>query len=163
MTKPKHSWKKSHVTNHIDLQHACDNDIPVLEDFERWTTLVLNANQLSDKELTIRLVETNESQQLNLQYRGKDKSTNVLSFPFECPPEIDIPLIGDLVICADVVEREATEQNKPLSDHYAHLTIHGVLHLLGYDHIDPEQAVEMESLETRLLAKLGIDDPYQDH
>lgn len=85
------------------------------------------------------------------------------TFPFECPPEIDIPLIGDLVICADVVEREATEQNKPLSDHYAHLTIHGVLHLLGYDHVDPEQAVEMESLETRLLAKLGIDDPYQDH
>ncbi|MDM7861207.1 rRNA maturation RNase YbeY [Alteromonas sp. ASW11-36] len=151
------------MTNQIDLQHACDNQIPALEDFECWTTLALDANQLKARELTIRLVNSDESQQLNAQYRGKDKPTNVLSFPFECPPEVDIPLLGDLVICADVVEREATEQNKPLNHHYAHLTIHGVLHLLGFDHIDPEQAVEMESLETRLLAKLGIDDPYQDH
>nr|WP_240612832.1 rRNA maturation RNase YbeY [Alteromonas flava] len=142
---------------------ACDAIIPSAENFAQWASAALVANQISQGEITIRLVEAKESQQLNSQYRGKDSPTNVLSFPFECPPEVEINFYGDLVICPAVVEREAREQSKQLEHHYAHMCIHGVLHLLGFDHIDPEQANEMESLETHLLAKLGIDDPYQDH
>ncbi len=149
----------------IDLQIACqpNQSIPSQEDIQRWADLALTVSNDSEREITVRLVDTGESQQLNGEYRDKPKPTNVLSFPFECPPQIELPLLGDLVICPVVVEAEAVEQSKQLQHHYAHLVIHGVLHLLGYDHIDPVQADEMESIETRLLAKLGIDDPYQDH
>ncbi|WP_100641796.1 rRNA maturation RNase YbeY [Alteromonas facilis] len=147
----------------VDLQVACEQDTPSIEAFEQWVESALSANQLDAGEVTVRLVNPEESQQLNFQFRGKDAATNVLSFPFECPPEIEMDYLGDLVICPAVVEQEAIQQEKDLNHHYAHMTIHGVLHLLGFDHIDPEQAEEMESLETRLLAKLGIDDPYQDH
>lgn len=149
----------------IDLQIACqpNQSIPSQEDIQRWADLALTVSNDSEREITVRLVDTGESQQLNGEYRDKPKPTNVLSFPFECPPQIELPLLGDLVICPVVVEAEAVEQSKQLQHHYAHLVIHGVLHLLGYDHIDPVQADEMESLETRLLAKIGIDDPYQDH
>jgi probable rRNA maturation factor len=149
----------------IDLQIACqpNQSIPSQEDIQRWADLALTVSNDSEREITVRLVDTGESQQINGEYRDKPKPTNVLSFPFECPPQIELPLLGDLVICPVVVEAEAVEQSKQLQHHYAHLVIHGVLHLLGYDHIDPVQADEMESIETRLLAKLGIDDPYQDH
>lgn len=149
----------------IDLQIACqpNQSIPSQEDIQRWADIALTVSNDSEREITVRLVDTGESQQLNGEYRDKPKPTNVLSFPFECPPQIELPLLGDLVICPVVVEAEAVEQSKQLQHHYAHLVIHGVLHLLGYDHIDPVQADEMESIETRLLAKLGIDDPYQDH
>lgn len=146
----------------LDLQIACDNDqLPSQEDFEKWAMLALtNRTELEDPELTIRITGSEESQQLNHEYRGKDKPTNVLSFPFEAPPEVPLPLLGDLVICVEVVEQEAKEQNKPLNHHWAHMVIHGCLHLLGYDHITDNEAEEMESIETELLAQLKIADPY---
>jgi probable rRNA maturation factor len=119
--------------------------------------------QQQDFEVTLRIVDTIESRQLNADYREKDKPTNVLSFSFDAPEHIDMSFLGDLVVCAAVVEQEATEQNKQVIDHWAHLCIHGLLHLLGYDHIQENEAQEMEGIETAILAKLNIDDPYQDH
>ncbi|WLD59094.1 rRNA maturation RNase YbeY [Salinispirillum sp. LH 10-3-1] len=112
--------------------------------------------------LTVRLVDSAESQQLNNTYRGKDKPTNVLSFPFEAPADIplDEDYLGDLVICVPVVNQEAEEQQKPILHHWAHMVIHGALHLLGYDHISDDDAEEMEQLERELLFQLGIPDPY---
>ena len=110
----------------------------------------------------IRLVDEAESRQLNRDYRGKDRPTNVLSFPFEAPPEVLTPLLGDLVICAPVVVREAREQGKPADAHWAHMLVHGVLHLLGYDHLEPAEADEMEALERDILAGLGFPDPYRE-
>lgn len=115
----------------------------------------------ADSEVTVRVVDAAESQALNQQYRGKDAPTNVLSFPFEAPPGIPVALAGDLVICAPVVEREAREQNKPLKAHWAHMVIHGILHLQGFDHITDEEASVMEELEIRLLAQLGFSNPYE--
>ncbi|SMC17734.1 probable rRNA maturation factor [Andreprevotia lacus DSM 23236] len=113
-------------------------------------------------EITVRLVDEEEGRQLNRDYRGKDYATNVLSFTFdEDLPEIEgMPLLGDLVLCAPVVAREAAEQGLLLAAHYAHLIVHGMLHLQGFDHIDDVEADAMEALETRLLAALGINDPY---
>ncbi|MBZ9568740.1 rRNA maturation RNase YbeY [Modicisalibacter tunisiensis] len=111
-------------------------------------------------ELTVRFVEEAESRALNRDYRGKDRPTNVLSFPFEAPAGLDLPLLGDLVICHDVVDREAREQGKALEHHYAHMVIHGTLHLLGHDHIEDAEAEEMEALERRILADFAIPDPY---
>jgi probable rRNA maturation factor len=108
------------------------------------------------------VVDEAESATLNAQYRGKQGPTNVLSFGFDSPPGVDVPLLGDLVICAPVVVREALEQGKPGQAHWAHMTIHGVLHLLGYDHQTPEQAQIMEALEIAALADLGYADPYID-
>ncbi|HET8899666.1 MAG TPA: rRNA maturation RNase YbeY [Rhodanobacteraceae bacterium] len=136
--------------------------IPASTSFQRWGQAALHAaKRRGATELSIRLVDTDEGRELNRHYRGKDYATNVLSFPVELPPGVKSPLIGDLVICAPVVAREALEQGKTTRNHYAHLTIHGVLHLLGFDHIEPAEAERMEALETRILASLGIDDPYQ--
>ena len=147
----------------LDLQIAVDNAaIPTQAEFETWVRTAVGQT-MGEVELTIRVVEIAESQQLNLTYRGKDKPTNVLSFPFEAPPEVELPLLGDLVICAAVVEQEASEQNKPLNAHWAHMVIHGCLHLLGYDHIIDEEADEMESLETQLVEGLGFSDPIRKH
>ncbi|MCW3172964.1 rRNA maturation RNase YbeY [Shewanella sp. FYR11-62] len=146
----------------LDLQIAVEaNNLPTQAQFESWVRLAVGST-MPEVELTIRLVESSESQQLNHTYRGKDKPTNVLSFPFEAPAEIDLPLLGDLIICVDVVEKEALEQNKSLEAHWAHMVIHGCLHLLGYDHIINEEAEEMESLETQLLEHLGFSDPYKE-
>ena len=155
------------MTAIIDVQQAFEGDevilsaIPSPSELELWANAVLNYEGLSDQEVTIRFTDEAESQSLNHEYRGKDKPTNVLSFPFEAPPGIDISLLGDLVICAPVISREADEQKKKVSDHYAHMTVHGLLHLMGYDHIDDADAEEMEGKEVDILATLGIDDPYQ--
>ena len=156
------------MTALIDIQMAFDGDddiaadIPSLEDLQRWADTVFAYLALNDQEFTVRFVDRTESRSLNHQYRGKDKPTNVLSFPFESPPGIELPLLGDLVICAPVISEEAQEQNKTVRNHYAHMIVHGILHLLGYDHIDEAEAQQMEALEIRVLAELGIDDPYQD-
>lgn len=146
----------------LDLQIAVEDreQLPSEEEINQWLSSAV-ATQKDEAEVTVRIVEEQESHELNLQYRGKDKSTNVLTFPFDMPAEIELPLLGDLVICKDVVEREAHEQGKPLKAHWAHMLIHGGLHLLGYDHIDDDEAEEMESLEIQLMLSLGFNDPYQ--
>lgn len=151
----------------VDLQQAYEGEpeiiaaIPSLSDIQRWADAVLTTEALSEQEFTVRFVDEEESQALNHEYRGKNKPTNVLSFPFEAPPGIDINLLGDLVICAPVIAREATEQSKSTLSHYAHMTVHGLLHLLGYDHIENDEAEAMEAKEIAILSTLGIDDPYQ--
>jgi len=135
--------------------------LPSAVSFRRWVEAALHgATRRKPTELAIRIVDADEGRALNRDYRGKDYATNVLSFPAELPPGVALPLIGDLAICAPVVLREAGEQAKLPRDHWAHLTIHGVLHLLGYDHIEDGEAEAMEALETRILASLGIADPY---
>jgi probable rRNA maturation factor len=135
--------------------------VPASASFRRWIEAALKgARRRKASEVSVRIVDAEEGRALNLQYRGRDYATNVLSFPVELPPGVDLPLIGDLVICAPVVAREAAEQGKKPADHWAHLTVHGTLHLLGYDHIDEAEAEAMEALETKVLAGLGIADPY---
>lgn len=135
--------------------------VPSPASFRRWAEAALRgARRRKATELSIRIVDSAEGRALNRDYRGKDYATNVLSFPAELPPGIALPLIGDLAICAPVVAREAAEQGKAPRDHWAHMTVHGVLHLLGYDHIEDAEAEAMEALETRILAGLGIADPY---
>lgn len=146
----------------VDIQNACDTQqLPSTEQFQQWVDTALASVTKQTFELTIRLVNSDESQQLNNQYREKDKPTNVLSFPFEVPEGIELNLLGDLVICASVVEEEAKVQNKALFDHWAHMVIHGCLHLLGYDHINDTDANEMEALEINILATLNISNPYE--
>ena len=139
--------------------------LPTRPQFRQWVLAALSgAGRRFDSEVAIQLVDAAEGQAMNRQYRGKDYATNVLSFPADLPeglPEdFDFPQLGDLVICAPVVARDAAEQGKALGDHYAHLTIHGVLHLLGFDHVEEAEAEEMEALERQILASLGIADPY---
>lgn len=158
---------------YIDLQLACEStlDLPSCDDLQKWAGKAL-ANPLSGEptsatEMTIRLVDNEESQALNREFRDKDKPTNVLSFPTDIPEGwpsellAELPL-GDLVISAPVVATEAREQNKSQQAHWAHMVIHGCLHLLGYDHIDDAEAEQMETLETQLLVDLGFPAPYQD-
>lgn len=135
--------------------------LPASASFRRWIEAALRgAGRRKPAALAIRLVDADEGRALNRDYRGKDYATNVLSFPAELPPGVVLPLIGDLAICAPVVRREAAEQGKRERDHWAHLTVHGVLHLLGHDHIVEAEAEAMEALETRILSTLGIADPY---
>ncbi|HHF3818208.1 rRNA maturation RNase YbeY [Haemophilus influenzae] len=145
----------------VDLQIATENieGLPTEEQIVQWATAAIQPEG-NEVEMTVRIVDEAESHELNLTYRGKDRPTNVLSFPFECPDEVELPLLGDLVICRQVVEREAAEQEKPLMAHWAHMVVHGSLHLLGYDHIEDDEAEEMESLETQIMQGLGFDDPY---
>lgn len=145
----------------VDLQIATENieGLPTEEQIVQWATAAIQPEG-NEVEMTVRIVDEAESHELNLTYRGKDRPTNVLSFPFECPDEVELPLLGDLVICRQVVEREASEQEKPLMAHWAHMVVHGGLHLLGYDHIEDDEAEEMESLETQIMQGLGFDDPY---
>lgn len=135
--------------------------LPSSASFRRWVAAALRgARHKRRTELAIRIVGNAEGLALNNAYRGRDYATNVLSFPAEPPPGVTFALIGDLAICAPVVQREAAEQGKSARDHWAHLTIHGVLHLLGYDHVEEGQAEVMEALETRILARLDIANPY---
>lgn len=148
----------------IEVQYACksNNDLPTVDDFQRWADMAMGDD--ADAEVVIRIVDEAESRELNNQYREIDKPTNVLSFPMELPEELaaamEESMLGDLVICAPVVAREAAEQNKQLQHHWAHMVIHGMLHLQGYDHIADDEAEAMESLEITLLQQLGIDNPY---
>lgn len=148
----------------LTLQVACNSDaVPDQSKINGWARAALGDAPGGD--LTVRIVDQTESQQLNAEYRDKDKPTNVLSFPFQAPeglPDGAVdPELGDLVICAEVVEREAHEQGKPAEAHWAHMIIHGVLHLLGHDHLQEEEAEIMEALETKIMADLGFADPYQ--
>jgi probable rRNA maturation factor len=118
------------------------------------------AGRREDGELSVRIVDADEGRALNRDYRDKDYATNVLSFPAELPPGVPLPILGDLVLCAPVIAREAAEQCKPLKHHYAHMLVHGVLHLLGHDHMDEAEAEAMEAIEREVLAGLGIPDPY---
>lgn len=133
--------------------------LPSAASFRKWAAAAAQG-RIRKADLAIRLVDTKEGRALNRHYRGKDYATNVLSFPVELPEGVALPLLGDLVICAPVVAREAAEQGKPLLAHYAHLTIHGVLHLLGLDHEDEREAEAMEQMEREILAALGLPDPY---
>ncbi len=133
--------------------------LPAAVSFRRWAAAAAQG-RIKRADLAIRLVDAKEGRALNRHYRGKDYATNVLSFPVELPEGVTLPLLGDLVICAPVVAKEALEQGKPLAAHYAHLTVHGVLHLLGLDHEDDREAEAMEQLERDILAGLGLPDPY---
>lgn len=147
------------MTIDLDLQLVVENETtPPRQSFEAWVGAVLADRE--EAELTVRVVGREESHELNMTYRGKDAETNVLSFPAELPEGIELPLLGDIVICAPLVVDEAREQGKAVDDHWAHLTVHGVLHLLGYDHQDDAEAEVMESMETSLLQSLGMPDPY---
>ena len=141
--------------------------LPAAVSFRRWVAAALEG-RIREADLAVRIVGTTEGRALNRHYRGKDYATNVLSFPADIadgvklPKGVVMPLLGDLVLCAPVVAREAKEQKKPLAAHYAHLTVHGALHLLGWDHQDAREAECMEQLEREILAGLGIDDPYRE-
>lgn len=149
------------MTIELDLQLVVEEQsgLPNESDILNWLSTTISQFQ-PQAEVTVRIVDEPESQQLNRDYRGKDKPTNVLSFPFEAPPGMELDLLGDLIICRQVVEREADEQSKPLMAHWAHMVVHGSLHLLGYDHIEDDEAEEMESLETEIMQSMGFQDPY---
>ncbi|MDM3872479.1 rRNA maturation RNase YbeY [Porticoccus sp. W117] len=151
----------------IDIENASgSDDVPDDEHIHRWVKAALQAlpteQQRSSAELSVRIVSEQESQNLNHRYRQKNSPTNVLSFPSELPPELNIPLLGDLAICAQVVAREAQQQQKTADAHWAHMLVHGTLHLLDYDHIDDGDADEMEALETQIITDLGFPEPYND-
>ncbi|MBN7771171.1 rRNA maturation RNase YbeY [Marinobacter daepoensis] len=144
----------------VDFQRVFENEtVPTEDAIHAWAEKAWLGDDAS--EVTIRIVDNKESRELNHQYRGKDKPTNVLSFPFEAPAGITVPLAGDLVICAPVVEQEAREQQKAPDAHWAHMVVHGMLHLQGYDHIEDKDAEVMEALEIRLLSQLGFANPYE--
>ena len=135
------------------VQYATTSpDVPTRPQFRRW----VKAARMQDAEIVLRLVDEGEGRELNRQFRHKDYATNVLTFAYDDTE----PLTGDIVLCAPVISQEAQAQNKALLAHYAHLTVHGVLHVQGYDHIEDAEAVQMEHLETQILARLGYDDPY---
>ena len=129
--------------------------------FKYWLNAVLK-NDNQDSEIVIRIVDEDEMIQFNQRYRDKKGATNILSFPFEVPDGVESQLLGDLLVCAPVVEQEARQQHKKLEQHWAHLIIHGILHLLGYNHIDDIEAEEMEALEINILSTIGINNPYQE-
>ena len=133
--------------------------VPSSQSFKRWAEAACQG-RIKRADIAIRVVDEKEGHALNKHYRGKDYATNVLSFPAELPEGVTLPLLGDLVICAPVVAREAQEQHKTLAAHYAHLTIHGVLHLLGLDHDNDNEALAMETIERESLADMGYPDPY---
>lgn len=147
----------------ISLQYVSKNSfIPAENEFIKWINIISQTIEIKRKNITIRIVDASESQELNKQFRGQDHPTNVLSFPSELPKEIEPDYLGDIIICAPIVEAEAGAQNKSVRAHWAHMLVHGVLHLKDYDHLLTEAAEEMESLEIRILADIGFPDPYED-
>ena len=145
---------------HVELQNASASPaIPPEQQFARWAVA---ATRKQNAEIVIRVVDEKESADLNGQYRGKHGPTNVLSFPFQAPPGMATDILGDILICAPVVEREAKEQGKSLQAHWAHMVVHGVLHLQGYDHIEEDEAVIMESEEIAIMNGLGFPNPYEE-
>jgi probable rRNA maturation factor len=138
------------------VQYATNStDVPTRPQFRRWVKAALT----QEAEIVLRIVDEAEGCELNHQFRNKDYATNVLTFVYDDTQ----PLTGDIVLCAPVVSKEAQQQHKNLIAHYAHLTVHGILHLQGYDHIEEAEAVVMEQLETQILSRLGYDDPYTEH
>jgi probable rRNA maturation factor len=151
------------VSLSLYLQVASESAaLPNAEAFQLWAEAAIAKVDKSqdDCELSLRIVDEAEGLELNHQYRHQDKATNVLSFPADLPPGVDLPLLGDLVICAPVVSFEAQAQNKALMAHWAHMVVHGILHLKGYDHQDDTEANTMENLETEILTQLGYPAPY---
>ena len=145
----------------IDIQKACaSEDSPDEDSIKRWISAAIR-DERDESELSIRIVDEQESAEFNQRYRGKSGATNVLSFPFDAVTPEPLPILGDLVICAPVVAREASEQHKTTDAHWAHIVIHGVLHLLGYDHIEDQDAERMESLETAIMLVLDFPPPYR--
>lgn len=146
----------------IDIESNSQSQaLPTTAEMERWVSAALRSQQLAEAEVSLYIVDEAEGQELNSQYRDKDYPTNVLSFPADIPEEVGLPLLGDLVVCAPVVEREAQEQGKTLAAHWAHMLVHGSLHLLGFDHIEDDEAEAMEALETEIVTGLGFPAPYQ--
>ena len=149
--------------NYLDIQIISQSkQLPDQEQFQYWVDAVLK-DESQDAEVVIRIVDEAEMIQFNEQYRGKKGSTNILSFPFEAPEGVDNYLLGDMLVCAPVVEKEAQQQNKELEHHWAHMIVHGVLHLLGYDHVDDQDAEEMEALEIKILKTINIKNPYEEN
>jgi probable rRNA maturation factor len=150
------------VRVYTTIQYAVNHpDLPARPLLRHWVKAALQGQQRQQARLTIRIVDEGEGTALNEQWRHKSGPTNVLSFPSDGLEMIAPDVLGDIVICAPVVAREAVLQGKSLLAHWAHLVIHGVLHLLGYDHIEEAQALQMEALETAILQNLGYPDPYQ--
>lgn len=150
------------ISHEIDLQIACSDTLPVNDEcLISWVKMTLDEHE-STAELTLRFVDAAEITDLNKTYRKQDKSTNVLAFPSDIPDniELDYPFIGDVVVCPSVIQKESLEQNTPLDAHLAHIVIHGVLHLLGYDHIEEQDFKIMKAMEIKLLARLGFASPY---
>ena len=145
----------------LDIQREVDG-LPKDQELVNWVREVLTLEQQGDTEITIRFVSEEESAELNYQYRNKQNSTNILSFPFEVPDEVELNLLGDLIICSDIVKKEASEQKKEELAHWAHMVVHGTLHLLGYDHLTDAEATVMETKEIKILSQLGYSDPYLD-
>ena len=138
-----------------------EEDIPDAASVQQWAEM---ACQSDDQVIaSVQVVSNDEMRELNNTWRGKDKPTNVLSFPMQSPEEVDMKILGDLVLCAGVINSEAKQQQKAAQAHWAHMVVHGMLHLQGYDHVDDEQADEMEALEIRILSQLGFDNPYLEH
>ncbi|MBC7685829.1 MAG: rRNA maturation RNase YbeY [Bdellovibrionales bacterium] len=155
---------KNKLTLSVQYPDARLKDSITRHDIRRWVQAALFA----PAELTERFVDATEGRSLNQQYRGKDYATNVLTFAYNEGDESGLPLAddaptqADIILCTDVLESEAAEQQKTVEQHTAHLVVHGVLHAQGYDHMDDEEAAEMEGLETEILAGLGLADPYAD-
>lgn len=147
-----------------DGRECPDDEIPPSSDFTHWINHAATRD-LDNTQITVRIVDTGESHQLNASYRGRNQPTNILSFAYrrdELPNQPDsLPVLGDLVICADIVRQEARHRKCTENAHWAHLTIHGMLHLMGYDHTSEQQAREMEALEIQLLEQLDIHNPYE--
>ena len=148
---------------HIDVQNATDKPLPLTEDEITHLAALALRDHKDRAELTVRLVDAEEMTHLNKTYRQQDKTTNVLAFPSSVPTvvELDYPLLGDVIICPQVLQKESLELNKTLKEHWSLILIHGVLHLMGYDHIKDNDAAIMQAIEIKLLAELGYDNPYQ--
>ena len=147
---------------HVDRDSAVAK-LPAVRSIRAWVRAAIDGCSASSGtgEIAVRIVDEPEMRALNSRYRNKDYATNVLAFPAELPPGVDVELLGDIVVCAPVVQREAAEQGKAARAHWAHLLVHGTLHLLGHDHERPRAAATMEALEKRILASLGYPDPYR--
>lgn len=143
----------------LDFENASAQQAPSKAACKQWVSAALKT-RCEKAELSLRIVDSDEMRELNKRYRGADYATNVLSFPADLPPELQLPHLGDIVICAAVVEREAEEQHKANTAHWAHMVVHGTLHLLGYDHIDNAEAEIMEALEIAILSELNFANPY---
>lgn len=145
----------------VELQWQCEqqHNYPTDADIQQWASAAVAAGTTG--EVTIRVVDKAEIREANKNWRNKDKPTNVLSFPADFPVQAGINYLGDLLICADVLCEESAQQEKPLHAHWAHITIHGMLHLQGYDHEEEQQAVDMEAREIEILQSFGYNNPYQ--